>query len=215
VRGRETNSFRSSTSVWASSTASSAARPRRSSRSSTTSGRSLRSCPTPQELPAPEIREQFAQAVQILERAAHGPGRRSPKDRAFYAAMLGTATSSAAERIFACYEHEALRHHPTDNLQEDHYGTLRRVERRRTGQRSAVRQLTQRGGIRAKAIALTRAFDPKILVTLAADAFTRSCSPTSNTCLLAARTPVDKSLHNRRCYVRDPDAFLQRLERRE
>lgn len=107
------------------------------------------------------------------------------------------------------------RHHPTDNLQENHYGTLRRVERRRTGLRSAVRQPTQRGGIGVKAIALTRAFDPKILVTQAADAFTRRCSPTSNTCLLAERTPEDKSLHHRRCYVCDPDAFLQRLERRE
>lgn len=168
-----------------------------------------------QELPATQVREHFAGLVDGLDRAAHGPGRRSPHDRAVYQAMLGTATSAAAQRIFACYEHEALRDHRTDNLLENHFGRLRRVERRRTGQRSAARRLTERAGVRAKAIALTRTVDPQKLVVQAADAFARRGAATSNRAIVEPRTPIDHSLRNRRCYARDPDAFLKRLELRE
>lgn len=165
-----------------------------------------------QDLPAPQVREHFAGLVDALDRAAHGPGRRSPHDRAVYKAMLGTATSPAAQRIFACYEHEALRDHRTDNLLENHYGRLRRVERRRTGQRSAARHLTERAGVRAKAIALTRTLDPQQLLIHAADVFARRGAATSNRAIVEPRTPIDQSLRNRRCYARDPDAFLKRLE---
>lgn len=168
-----------------------------------------------QGLSASQVREQIAGVVNGLDRAAHGPGRRSPHDRAVYKAMLGTATSAAAERIFTCYEHEALRDHRTDNLLENHYGRLRRVERRRTGQRSAARQLTERAGVRAKAIALTRTLDPQQMLVHAADAFARRGAATSNRAIVEPRTPIDHSLRNRRCYARDPDAFLKRLELRE
>jgi hypothetical protein len=167
-----------------------------------------------QELPATQVREHFAELRKGLDRAAHGPGRRSPHDRTVYKEMLATATSSAAQRIFACYEHEALRHHRTDNLLENHYGRLRRVERRRTGQRSAARRLTERAGVRAKAIALTCAVDPQQLLAHAADAFARRGAATSNRAIVEPRTPIDQSLRNRRCYARDPDAFLKHLELR-
>ncbi len=167
-----------------------------------------------QELPATQVREHFAGLVKGLDGAAHGPGRRSPHDRAVYKDMLATATSAAAQRIFACYEHEALRDHRTDNLLENHYGRLRRVERRRTGQRSAAQRLTQRAGVRAKAISLTRTFDPQELLLHAADAFARRGAATSNTAIVKSHTPIDHSLRNRRCYARDPDAFLKRLELR-
>jgi hypothetical protein len=168
-----------------------------------------------QDLSATQVREQFAELVNGLDRAAHGPGRRSPHDRAVYKVMLGTATSAAAQRIFACYEHEALRDHRTDNLLENHYGRLRRVERRRTGQRSAAKHLTERAGVRAKAIALTRTLDPQTLLLHSTEAFARRGAPTSNRALVEPRTPIDHSLRNRRCYARDPDAFLKRLELRE
>jgi hypothetical protein len=168
-----------------------------------------------QKLPSAQVREHIARVVYDLDRAAHGPGRRSPHDRAIYKDMLATATSAAAQRIFACYEHEALRDHRTDNLLENHYGRLRRIERRRTGQRSAARHLTERAGVRAKAIALTRTVDPQKLVAQAADAFVRRGAATSNPAILQPRTPIDQSLRTRRCYARDPDAFLKRLELRE
>jgi hypothetical protein len=168
-----------------------------------------------ENLPATEVRERIAGLVHNLDRAVHGPGRRSPHDRGVYKAMLGTATSAAAQRIFACYDHEALRDHRTDNLLENHYGRLRRIERRRTGQRSAARHLTERAGVRAKAIALTCTVDPQHLVVQAADAFARRGAPTSNPAILEPRTPIDQSLRNRRSYARDPDAFLKRLELRE
>lgn len=168
-----------------------------------------------QELPASQVRERMAEVVKDLDRAAHGPGRRSPQDRAVYKAMLGTATSAAAQRIFACYEHEALRDHRTDNLLENHYGRLRRVERRRTGQRSAARRLTERSGVRAKAIALTCTVDPEKLLVQAADTLAQRGAATSNRSMVEPRTPIDRSLRNRRCYARDPDAFLKRLELRE
>lgn len=168
-----------------------------------------------QEFSATHVREHFAELVNGLDRAAHGPGRRSPHDRAVYKAMLGTATSAAAQRIFACYEHEALRDHRTDNLLENHYGRLRRVERRRTGQRSAAKHLTERAGVRAKAIALTRTLDPQSLLLHSAEAFARRGALTSNRAIVEPRTPIDHSLRNRRCYARNPDAFLKRLELRE
>lgn len=168
-----------------------------------------------QDLPATQVREHFAELVHALDRAAYGPGRRSPHDRAVYKEMLGTATSAAAQRIFACYENEALRDHRTDNLLENHYGRLRRVERRRTGQRSAAKHLTERAGVRAKAIALTQTLDPHTLLLSSAEVFTNRKAPTSNRALVEPRTPIDQSLRNRRCYARDPDAFLKRLELRE
>jgi hypothetical protein len=153
--------------------------------------------------------------VDALDRAAHGLGRRSPHDRAVYKEMLGTATSAAAQRIFACTENEALRDHRTDNLLENPYGRLRRVERRRTGQRSAAKHLTERAGVRAKAIALTQTLDPHTLLLSSAEAFANRRAPTSNRALVEPRTPIDHSLRNRRCYARDPATFLKRLELRE
>jgi len=167
-----------------------------------------------QELPAIQVREHFDDLVKVLERAAHGPGRRSQNDRAVYKAMLGTAKSEASQRIFACYENEALRDHRTDNLLENHDGRLRRIERRRTGQRSAAKHLTERAGVRAKAIALTCTLDPQTLLLHSAEAFARRGAMTSNRALVEPRTPIDHSLRNRRCYAQDPDAFLKQLELR-